>query len=82
MADPGRAIECFEPALAIRRRIGEIADQRQTISGLAAAHEDLNDRHAAQDLLIELLWLDEQLDHPELEADRARLERIGRLATT
>lgn len=72
----------FDQALALYAQAlplvepGELERRRTLLLAQVTAHEGLNQLDRCRELMAEVLHLDDELDHADGSADRARLQRI------
>jgi tetratricopeptide (TPR) repeat protein len=74
--DGQAALFYFEQALPIRREVGDRAGEAVTRYNIAMVHRDagrLSEAIAELDLVVAL---DEAVQHPDLDADRAMLDQV------
>jgi len=76
LGDRGAALLFYEEALAIRREVGDRAGEAVTRYNIAMIHRDAGRlAEAVQELEITVA-LDRAVQHPDLEADTAILEKV------
>jgi tetratricopeptide (TPR) repeat protein len=74
---PWRALSYFEEALPIHRQISDRAMEAATCYNLATLlHSEIGRTQDAIIYLERCVAIDEQIEHPNLESDRALLERL------
>jgi tetratricopeptide (TPR) repeat protein len=80
--DPTTELEALRRAVAAQREVGDDREKLVQLSvmlyNLAQCHIRQNDYAAAEPLLAEVVALDEQTGHPDLESDREALAMVRR----
>ncbi len=70
-----QALAHFDTALPLVEP-GDLERRRALLLAQVTAHEGLNQLERSRELMAEILHLDDELDHADSSADRARLQRI------
>ncbi len=70
-----QALKHYDQALPLVEP-GDLERRRSLLLAQVTAHEGLNQLERCRELLAEVLHLDDELDHKDSGADRARLQRI------
>ncbi len=70
-----QALEHYDEALPLVEP-GDLERRRALLLAQVTAHEGLNQLDRCRELMAEVLHLDDELDHNDSSADRARLQRI------
>jgi tetratricopeptide (TPR) repeat protein len=78
--EPHRALEYFEQALLIIREVGDRAGEATTLYNMAMVHQAESNYAEAVRLLEQVVAIDEAIEHPDLESDRAALKEARRQA--
>ena len=68
-----RALETYEQALPIRREVGDRAGESVTLYNMAMVQQAEGNHAEAGRLLEQVVAIDEAIEHPDLESDRAAL---------
>jgi len=76
LGDKRKALDFYEQALPLRRRVGDRWGESITRYNLAMVYEALGDLQRAEVELEIVVALDEAIEHPDLVSDRAALERV------
>ena len=76
-----RALEYYEQALPIMREVGDRSGESVTLYNMAMVYEEEENYAEAAGLLEQVVAIDEAIEHPDLESDRATLARLRKQAT-
>jgi tetratricopeptide (TPR) repeat protein len=76
LGDKGQALAYYEQALPLSRQVGDRWGESITCYNMGLIYADLGDLAQAEQLLMRTVELDEAIDHPDLESDRAALEEV------
>ncbi len=76
IGEPRRALEHFEQALEMLRRVGDVRGEAVTRYNMAMIYRGWGDLAPAEEQLVLVVALDKQYGLPDLESDRAMLERV------
>jgi tetratricopeptide (TPR) repeat protein len=71
-----KALDYGTQALSLQRAVGDKSSEAVTCFNLGLLLEELNDLDQAVSYLERCVELDEQVQHPDLESDRAELARL------
>jgi len=77
LGDNRRALEYFEQALPIHREVGNRAVEATTLFNIATIRQAEGNYAEAVRLLEQVVAIDEAIESPNLEGDRARWKRRG-----
>ena len=75
-----RALETYEQALPISHEVGDRQQESITLYNMAKVHQAEGNHAEAGRLLEQVVAIDEAIEHPDLESDRAALEEAQRKA--
>ena len=75
-----RALEYYEQALPISREVGDRTGESVTLYNMAMVYEKEEHYAEATRLLEQVVAIDEAIEHPDLESDRAKLEQVRQRA--
>jgi tetratricopeptide (TPR) repeat protein len=81
LGEPRRALEYYEQALPINREVGDRSGESVTLYNMAMVYEGEENYAEATRLLEQVVAIDETIEHPDLESDRATLARLRNQAT-
>ena len=76
LGDKQRALAQYEAALAIRREVGDRSGESVTLYNMAMIYRERGAYREAIAALERVVALDEAVQHPDLESDRAMLSRV------
>lgn len=76
LGDLSQALTCYEQALAIQRTTGDQDSESVTLFNMAMIYRDQNRLAEAEQALAQVVALDETLEAPDLDRDRAVLEQV------
>jgi tetratricopeptide (TPR) repeat protein len=76
LGDKQKELDFYNQALTLRRAVGDKSGEAVTCFNLGLLHESLGDLDQAITYLERCVELDEQVQHPDLESDRAVLARV------
>jgi tetratricopeptide (TPR) repeat protein len=76
LGDKAKALEYYEQALPLRRQVGDRSGEATTRFNMAMVYVTLGDWEEAEGLLSQVVALEEAIDHPDLESDRAMLAQV------
>jgi tetratricopeptide (TPR) repeat protein len=74
-----RAIACFRHTLTLVRQLGDRYQEADTLTSLGSVHRATGDSHAARDAWQRALIILGELDHPDAEQVRAKLDGLDEL---
>ena len=74
--DYATALTYLEQSLAIQREIGDKAEEGVTCWNIGLIYKDQGDLVRAEKYISRTVQIDEEIGRPDLEQDRAALERI------
>ena len=78
-----KALDFYQQALAIRREVGDRFGESVTLFNIGLLLDEMGRTAEAVTYLEQNVALDEAIGHPDLESDRAELERVrGKLGKT
>jgi tetratricopeptide (TPR) repeat protein len=78
LGEKRKALDFYEQALPIQRAVGNRNVEAVTCFNAGREYEDLGDLDKAIEYVTRCVELDEQVEHPDLESDRAYLEELIR----
>ncbi|WP_230859450.1 tetratricopeptide repeat protein [Actinoplanes aureus] len=70
-----QAVACYEQALDLCRMVGDRYLEADTLTHLGDAHHAVGEHEAARAAWQHSLFILDQLDHPDVEEVRTRLEK-------
>jgi hypothetical protein len=76
LGDKARALEFYEQALPLLQQIGDRWHERMLRRNMIVVCASLSQLEIVEKHLLQVVALDEALDHPDLESDRAVLARV------
>ena len=76
LGDLDQALAYYEQALPLRRTVGERAGESVTLYNMAKVYEARGDYAKAAQLLKQVVEIDQAIEHPDLEKDRAALQSV------
>ena len=74
--DTVTALDYLEQSLAIRQEIGDKAGEAITCWNIGLIYQDQGDLERAEQYISRTVQIDEQIGHPDLEQDKADLEKL------
>ena len=78
LGEKRKALEYYEQALPLRRAVGDRAGEAVTCFNMGMIYRSLGDFDKAIEYVERCVELDIQVEHPDLESDRAALEQLKR----
>jgi len=76
LGDKQQALDFYQQALPLRRQVGDRSGESITRYNMAMVYRTLGDLARAEAHLAITVALDEAIGHPDLESDRAMLQRV------
>jgi tetratricopeptide (TPR) repeat protein len=71
-----KALQYYQQALPLQRAVGDRSGEAVTCFNMAMVYRNLGQLEKAVAFLERCVELDEQIRHPDLESDRAMLQRV------